>query len=108
MKNQPEPQLPSSEQLEAFRIMHAALSYGESGITSQQKEEFCTLLLNLDPQLLEAADIELVRNNCPQLWQDYCEWQWGPAEERRELEEEELLAQGYLRGADGELYVPFP
>jgi hypothetical protein len=99
-------ELPSAEQLAAFRVMHAALRYGSSGISSEQKKAFCALLLSLDPFLIEPDDIELVKKNCPQLWEDYCNWHWGTKEEQQHLEQEKLLACGYIREEDGTLYNP--
>lgn len=78
----PELQLPSTEQLNGYRVMRAILLGDLDTISAEQKKSFCQLLTGLDPWLLEADDITLVEKLHPAMWKAYCECHWGVKEEQ--------------------------
>ena len=100
--------LPSSEQLEHYYQLRQMLQTHPKEVSPEQLKAFCTLALGMSPDLLNAGDIELIQKLRPEEWQKYCEWHWGTAEEQRGIEEARLLNQGYVRGEDGKLHVPWP
>ena len=100
--------LPSSAQLENYYIVRELLQNAPEEVADEDKKVFCDLVLGLSPAVMPAGAIALVQKHYRDGWRQYCEWEWGTPEELRELKEEELLAQGWVRLPDGEMYFPFP
>jgi hypothetical protein len=100
--------LPSVNQLENYRILQELLQNCPEDVSDEDKTAFCKLALGVCPPLLDVHDINLVEKLCPQEWRKYCEWEWGTPEELRANKDRELLAQGWERGPDGEMYFPWP
>ena len=96
------------EQLESYLILRGCLQERPETVSDEDKKAFCLLILSSCPAVMDTADLVLVQKLCPEEWRHYLQGEWGTPEELRELKEEALLAQGWVRLPDGEMYFPFP
>jgi hypothetical protein len=97
-----------SSLLTHFYSLRELLENNPKNASDEEKKAFSDLVLGMSPGALDNKDIDLVQKLCPEEWRKYCDLEWGTPEELREMEEERLQREGWVRGADGEMYFPFP
>jgi hypothetical protein len=100
--------LPSPEQLMAFRGLCSSLRDIPRSVSPREQAAFRDLILDLCPGTGESWEYEMIEHLFPAEWKQYCQWEWGTPAELRADEEAQLLAQGWVRNPDGEMYFPYP
>ena len=100
--------LPNSEQLGCYYYLRRQLQDRPETASDEDKKAFCHLILGMCPDAMSIKDVDLVEKLCPEEWPRYCEWEWGTPDEQQALKDAELIAAGWARGPDSEMYIPFP
>ena len=100
--------LPTSEQLMAWGCLCSEMKDEPSGVSPLEQAAWRDIILGMYPGAGEGWEYGVIERLFPKEWRQYCEAEWGTPKELRADEEARLLAQGWERGVNGEMYFPFP